>query len=195
MDACAVDAARCQVVAGGFGTAQRQGIIDGVGTRAVGVADDADFRIGVVAQAIRETVQDGSEVGLDISLAGSERDVAGDIQLQLIVCGLGHAHASALGGGFHFRLLLFQVLGPDVGAQCSHASADQRAGASMAAGNGTDGSTAQCANACAGGGAAGGVRHAASAGAASDEQCRGQSGRYSHLFAHRKLLHLVFDEW
>ncbi len=47
----------------------------------------------------------GAEVGLDVGAAGGERDVARDVQLELVVRGLRHGHTGALGSGLHFLLL------------------------------------------------------------------------------------------
>ena len=167
---------------------QRQRIVDGVGTGAVGMADDAHFGIRVVAQAVGEAVQDGGEIAGDVRAAGGEGNVAGDVQLELVVRRLGHAHARALGRGFHLALLLLEVLRPDVRAQSADASADQGALAGMAARDGADGGTAQGTHASASGRAARGVGHAVHVRAARDEQCRGQGSRQSQLLAHRKLL-------
>jgi hypothetical protein len=52
------------------------------------VADDAHFCVGVVAQTFGKAIEDGGEVALDVGAAGVKRDVAGDVQLELVVRGL-----------------------------------------------------------------------------------------------------------
>ncbi len=56
----------------------------------------------------------------------------GDVQLQLVVLGLHHVDARALGGGFHFTFALFLVLRPDIGAQTAHGRASDGAHARVA---------------------------------------------------------------
>ncbi|MNV91847.1 hypothetical protein D3C71_1863880 [compost metagenome] len=97
------------------------------------MAHDAHIGVHVVAQAIGEAVKHRSEVALDVGAAGVERDVAGNVELELVVLRLRHGNARALRRGFHLALLLFHVLRPDVGAQGAHTRAHQRARAGLAA--------------------------------------------------------------
>ena len=71
-------------------------------------------------------VQDRAQVGLDIGTTGVKRDVAGDVQLELVVRRLRHRHAGACGGLLHRGLLVLHVLGPDVAAQRAQSSANGR---------------------------------------------------------------------
>jgi len=146
--------------------ADGQRVVDGVGAGVVGVADDAHFGIRVVAQARGELVEDRLEVGLDVGPAGVERNVAGNLQLQLVVGRLGHRHAGALGGLLHLLLLVFHALRPQVAAARADGRADGRArsdGAAVAARERADGCTRQRTRARTDAGGLLGLRHVGTA--------------------------------
>ena len=66
LNAAAADAALHQIVTRAVGTVERQRVVDGIRTGAVGMADDAHLSIGAAAQAFGKAVQNGRKVALDV---------------------------------------------------------------------------------------------------------------------------------
>ena len=128
------------------------------------MAHDPHFGIRVAAQAGGKLVQHGRKSRADVRAAHGEGDVAGNVELELVVCGLCHTNTGALGSGLHVAPLLFQVGRPDVGAQGTHAGTYGSPRACMATGGGADQRSGHCAHTCAGGGVFLGFGHVRAAG-------------------------------
>jgi len=132
-DARRVDAAPSEILARVGRAVDRQRVVDRVGAGDVGVPDDAHGGCRVRVQRLREAVENRLEIGLDVGATGVERDVARNLELQLVVGGLRNAHAGAGRSLLHRLLLVFHALGPDVGADAAGRCAEHRAGARRAA--------------------------------------------------------------
>ena len=78
------------------------------------MADDGHGGDRVLVQAGRKIRQHIRKVGLDGRLAHVKRNVARNVQLQAVVLGLAHGHASASSGAFHGDLLVLHLFRPDV---------------------------------------------------------------------------------
>src|SRR5574338_1172879 len=186
-DAVGGDAPLLQVIAGGRGAVDRQGVVDGVRTGAVGVADDPYRGHRVLVQGGGQAVEHRAHVRLDVVAAGVEGDVAGDVELQLVVGGLGDAHAGAGGGLLHGGLLLLHVLGPQIAAARAEGRADGRArGRALAlvaaGGQRADGRARHCADGRAGAGVALGLAHGGATGGAAGGE--GEVGQADEGFFH-----------
>ena len=148
------------------------------------MAHDAHIAVGVVAQTGCELVQHRREVGLDVRAAHGKRDVAGDIQLQLVVSGLRDCNTCSARSLLHFTLLALHVLRPDVRAQCAHASPHDGASACAAARGRPDHRASQRSNARTRGRAALGI---VKAGTTGGQNHRGGNAQ-KNVFAHEVLL-------
>ena len=137
------------------------------------MAHDPHFGIRVAAQAGGKLVQHGRKSRADVRAAHGEGDVAGNVELELVVCGLCHTNTGALGSGLHVAPLLFQVGRPDVGAQGAHTGTHGSPRACMAACGGADQCARHGTHACAGCGVFLGFAHA---GAPGQEQRSGGHG-------------------
>src|SRR5690606_22611073 len=101
-----------QIIARAGGALYRQRIIDRIGTRTVGMADDGNGGRRIVDQAGGELVEYRPEIGFDGRAAGIKGNVAGNLELELIVSGLTDGDAGAGGSRFHLLFLFLHFLRP-----------------------------------------------------------------------------------
>ncbi len=98
-----------------------------VGAGAVGVAHDAhDHAAAIGGQALREGVEHRAQLRLEGGAVAVERDVAGDVHLQLVVveCALDFDRGGGGGLCSHGSLLLLHALGPQVAGDSASSRTD-----------------------------------------------------------------------
>jgi hypothetical protein len=124
---CGRDASIGQVVAHAGGALDRQRIVDRVAAARVGMTDDPHGGGRVGDQRLREAVEHRAQVRLDVGAADTERHVARDLELQLVVRGLRDRDRGALRRLLHRALLILHPLGPQVAAAGAGGRADRGA--------------------------------------------------------------------
>jgi hypothetical protein len=115
------------------------------------MADDAHQHRRV--QALRELLEHRPQFGLERGGVEIERQVAGNIHLELIVGGALDFDAGARGGALHGRALVFHALAPQIAGDRADRAADQRTGAGTSACGRADHGAGHSPDAGAGGGA------------------------------------------
>ena len=121
-----VDALGHQVIGHALCATLRQSHVVGVVAGAVGMADDLDAVLVVLAERAGQVVQRGIEAAGDVGRIGGEGDIAGHDQLDGVALTL-HFHAGALHAATQLFFLLVGVIAITSATGATDSRADQRA--------------------------------------------------------------------